>query len=73
MKALFQTYVDDKSSNALLRDLGVASLFLTIGFLLESYVFFTNPVFQSLIGVCIGFALGFAIRSVIVWRAAQKQ
>lgn len=73
MKALIQMYIDDKASNILLRDLGVASLFLTCGILLESSSLYANPIFQQLIGACIGFALGFAIRAVIAWRNSQKQ
>lgn len=65
-------FVEDKSLNRLLHNLGVASLFLTAGILLQSITFYQNAVYQMLIGACIGFALGYAVRSIMVCNETRR-
>lgn len=72
-RARLRDCVVDRSNNQFLRDLGVSFLFLTVALLVQSSVLYPNTLFQHLIGVCIGFALGYGIRSVNAVRRAQRQ
>lgn len=67
-----ESFVEDKSLNRLLHNLGVASLFLTAGILLQSITFYQNAVYQMLIGACIGVALGYAVRSIMVCKETRR-
>lgn len=73
MKAILAAYIDDLHKNQLLRDLGVASLFFIVAILLQSTRFYMNQDFQTWIGASTGFALGYAIRSIIVMRSKQRE
>lgn len=73
MKAIFFSFLEDKYKNALLRDLALASVFFLVAILLQSARFYLDHNFQSWIGASTGFALGFAIRSIIAMRATQRE
>ncbi len=73
MKAILASYIDDFHKNLLLKDLGVASLFFIVAIALQSARFYMNHDFQTWIGASTGFALGFAIRSIIVMRSKQRE
>ncbi|MHB8697643.1 MAG: hypothetical protein ACYC9J_06320 [Sulfuricaulis sp.] len=73
MKAIFFSFIEDKYKNALLRDLALASVFFLIAILFQSAQFYLDHNFEMWIGTSTGFALGFAIRSMIAMRAMQRE
>lgn len=64
--------IEDIVTNRFLRDLGVSFLFIMAALLMQSSALYSNTLFQHLIGVCIGFALGYGIHSVVAVRRAQR-
>lgn len=55
--------LNDPRQNRLLRDLGIAGLFLAVAILFQVTPLSATALVQQLVGVCVGFALGYGIRS----------
>jgi len=70
MNWLKSKFLEDATKNELLRDFGVASIFLAVAILLNktSTPVSSDSLIHSLTGVAIGFALAYVIRSLRTYR-----